>query len=280
MSVSDQSIASKPKRRWYQYSLRTLFYVTAVVAVLCGGFSHKRRVEQQRELIRQEFRQVNGEVRWDTAHWWSPEATWASFTSEAYFHLTRFYSGDEITDDQLDRLKPRLQYVETLFLDGTQVTDRGLEHFEDMQELRNLSLGSTAVTNSGLSHLAKLTRLEWLNLCGTGIPDRTIAWYARFFNRHELKGSFASKVTDAGLANLRQLTRLKQLNLRMTEITDAGLEHLKRLSQLRYLDLDGTQVTSAGVRKLQQSLPNCKIGWRPPTKDEQPSRAASDQPGA
>ncbi len=210
-------------RRRLQYSLRTLLIFVTLCAVLCSGLGYKRRVEQHRELIRQEFRQLGYDVNWDSAHWWSMEPTYASFTPNNYFHLPRLYTGNEITDDQLNELKPRLQSVEILFLDGTAVTDRGMEHFEDMKELRALGLGSTAVTDVGLRHLAQLTRLEALFLGGTGIPDRDVAWYARFCKRQDLTTPVASKVTDAGMASLRQLTRLRQLNLRMTDVTDSGL---------------------------------------------------------
>jgi hypothetical protein len=49
------------------------------------------------------------------------------------------------------------------------------------------------------------------------------------------------------------------LSLWETEITDDGLEHLSGLTGLKILSLDGTQVTEDGVKRLQVSLPNCKI---------------------
>ena len=43
------------------------------------------------------------------------------------------------------------------------------------------------------------------------------------------------------------------------------MDHLKSLTQLRQVDLLITHVANEGVKKLQQALPNCKIGWEPPT---------------
>ena len=174
-------------RTRFQFSLRTLLVVVTFCAVLCSGQSWWRQVQRQRESIRQECRGLDCDLNWDTAHWWSIYPTWASLTPNNYFHLNRLSDGDEITDEQLNRLRPHLRYVETLFLDGTAVTDRDLEHFEDMTELRTLGLGSTRVTDVGLSHLPKLARLEALNLGGAGGSDRTVAWYARFCKRHDLK---------------------------------------------------------------------------------------------
>ena len=70
-----------------------------------------------------------------------------------------------------------------------------------------------------------------------------------------------TQVTDAGLEHLKGLSQLQSLYLGGTKVTDAGLENLSGLTQLQELDLMQTQVTDAGVKKLQQVLPNCKIGY-------------------
>ena len=68
-----------------------------------------------------------------------------------------------------------------------------------------------------------------------------------------------TQVTDAGLEHLKGLSNLKLLLLGNTKVTDAGLVHLKGLTKLQYLDVFLTHVTADGVKKLQQALPNCKI---------------------
>jgi Leucine-rich repeat (LRR) protein len=86
-----------------------------------------------------------------------------------------------------------------------------------------------------------------------------------------------TQVTDAGLEHLKGLSNLHRLWFYGTQITDAGLEALKGLEHLQELHLEGTKVTEAGVKKLQQALPNCKIEWEPPTKDDRQGPAAPDQ---
>ncbi len=44
-----------------------------------------------------------------------------------------------------------------------------------------------------------------------------------------------------------------------TGVTDTGLVHLQRMSRLERLRLEGTMVTDEGAKRLQQSLPHCKI---------------------
>ena len=69
-----------------------------------------------------------------------------------------------------------------------------------------------------------------------------------------------TKITDKGLGALRRLARLRTLGLSGTAITDAGLEHVKALGTLRFLDLSETKVSDGGVKRLQEALPNCRIG--------------------
>jgi len=75
-----------------------------------------------------------------------------------------------------------------------------------------------------------------------------------------------TQVTDAGLEHLEGLTNLEVLGLAGTRVTDAGLERLKGMTSLRRLELHRVknapymQVTDEGVKKLQEALPDCKIG--------------------
>ena len=52
---------------------------------------------------------------------------------------------------------------------------------------------------------------------------------------------------------------LEKLNLNFTKVSDAGLKDIATLTKLELLGLSFTQVTKDGVKKLQESLPKCKI---------------------
>ena len=57
------------------------------------------------------------------------------------------------------------------------------------------------------------------------------------------------------------LVKLEFLHLGRTYISDAGLPHLTGLSKLQELHLTHTHVTAGGVKRLQASLPKCKIAY-------------------
>ena len=68
-----------------------------------------------------------------------------------------------------------------------------------------------------------------------------------------------TKITDKGLVHLQPLANLEVLYLNMTAVTDAGLTHLKTISSFAHLELRDTLVTDTNVKKLERSLPQCKI---------------------
>ena len=116
---------------------------------------------------------------------------------EVAFHL----SGSELTDDGLAHVKD-IQNVVWLRLRGTKITDAGLTHLAEMKSLRKIGLELTGIGDSGLAHLKGLENLEYLNLYGT-------------------------KVTDAGLAHLDGLANLKKLYVWQSAVTPPGADKLK-----------------------------------------------------
>ena len=115
-----------------------------------------------------------------------------------------------IEDDALELLKG-LSSLESLSLKNTAITDTGLLHLKDLNNLKKLDLawnGSRPtggqVTNVGLSHLKDLSSLQEL----------------------DLKGSRG--VTNAGLAHLSGLPGLRSLNLTRCSVTKAAITQLQK----------------------------------------------------
>jgi Leucine rich repeat/Leucine Rich repeat len=232
----------KRKRRWFQFSLRSLMIFTAIVAVGCGWIG--RRMEQkrkEREAVEAIVR-LKGEVFYDyqretvedvqpSGPAWLRKLLGENFFSEVDAVL--LYDSD-VTDAGLANLEG-LSELQTLVLTGTKVTDVGLSNLRGLAHLQNLTLSGDTITDAGLVNLSQLPRLQELDLARTNI-------------------------TDAALKHLSGLKQLRTLNLRGTKVTDAGLKHLKGLSQLKQLALTAAKVFSnAGVEELQDALPNCEV---------------------
>lgn len=91
----------------------------------------------------------------------------------------------------------RMEHLESLCLDETDVTDSDLIYLGNMSHLRSLSLNNTRVTDSGMRYLCKLHRLECLSLSNTHI-------------------------SDDGLEQLQSLASLNEVELDGTKITSTG----------------------------------------------------------
>jgi hypothetical protein len=150
----------KPKRRWYQFSLRALFGLTTAVALSCAWFGYQYREGQRAKAAIEE---LGGRVFiWD--YW---DHRWGQA-------INADLSGTAIDDQDLARIV-ELPISGALWLDGTAITDKGLAHVQKWRELRSLSISDTGITDAGLEHLKHVTTLEFLQAHRTRITDGGVA---------------------------------------------------------------------------------------------------------
>jgi len=274
----------KPKRRWLQFSLRTLLIFVTVFCLCLGilGITVKRARDQRMAVeailaIGGTVTYENGEIRRGVSQspqsrfrllQWGPRKPprppgleWLrNFFGDEYFYRVESVKlvGPKVTDATLEAVG-RLTDVKWLNLRQTEVTKGGLEHLKELTNLQSLSIENTRVTDAGMEHMKGLTKLRSLSLRNTGITDAGLEHLTGLTNLVTLSLK-DTQITDAGLEHLKGLTKLERLLLLSTDITDAGLEHLKGLTNLRSIKLLlRTQVTDEGVKKLKQALPYCRI---------------------
>jgi len=224
-------MTDKPKRRWYQYSLRSLFVLTTLVAIACSWYAWEMNEAAERRAAIAKIEKAGGNIGYydPLGKFFGPgfgdPPRWYSWLRRLHgdVHLGNVVAID-VYDPFVGPSKPRC------------VTDADLVHLNGLTKLETLSLAGMEITDAGLGNLEGLTTLKSLELGRT-------------------------QITDAGLLNLKGLTKLHSLSLRSTQITDAGILHLKDLPNLQWLYLGSTKVTDEGVSNLQEALPNCKI-WR------------------
>jgi Leucine-rich repeat (LRR) protein len=167
-------------------------------------------------------------------------------------------SAQTVTDEGLKHLK-NCENLRFIALGCTEITDRGLAYLGQLPNVRSLSLAGTSITDDGLAHLANLDTLQSLDLRYTDVTGDGIRHLAslRSLEKLVLRGN---DVRDRDLAHLHELANLKSLDLSGTMITDIGLEELSALQTLAELDISGTQVTNDGFVQLKecQSLEEVK----------------------
>jgi hypothetical protein len=188
----------KPKRRWFQFSLRTLLLFTVVCAV--GAAWVATRMEQERR----ELDAVKTVVRLGGC---------ANFNDDCYDdgRLHKSPAEDKAPGlfTRLLRaagLDPDFHVVHVLFLGGierTSVKDSDLVVLTEVPHLRDLELYDVEIGDEGLRFAAGLKELRNLRLCRT-------------------------RVTDAGLRYLVNLKELKTIDIDGSQVTWEGIERLQQ----------------------------------------------------
>ena len=162
------------------------------------------------------------------------------------------------TDEALLRLA-RPERATFLLLNGSDITNRGLEVLHKTQRLVMLEMNHTNATGASLRTIGRLRELQGLFLRYAVIEDDDLI---------HLKGSplrnlnlAGTLISDAGLQHLLALPRLKHLSLNDTAVTDEGLETIQKLPSLTSLRVRGTAVTEQGVQALRAARNDLKISW-------------------
>jgi hypothetical protein len=264
----------KRKRRWFQFSLRTLMTFTAICAIASAWLG--KRIEQKRKeresvaaivklggIVRYDYQCDPSRIGFPNAEppgpHWLRNLLGENFFSEVV-HVV-FNNRSNVRDDGLVHLNG-LTGMRMLMLSEVNVTDAGLVNLNGLVRLSYLDLSRTKTTDAGLDrlNLKGLTQLNALILGDTDIGDSGLA-HVKGMTRLETLTVQNTHVTDVGLEHLEGLAKLQTLDLAGTNVTDAGLIHLRRLTKLQTLDLALTKVTRAGVKDLQKALPNCEINF-------------------
>lgn len=219
-----QPTALKPRRRWFQYSMRTMLAVVLLAGVFMSWLTIE--VRRQQEAV-QAIRGLGGSV--------------------VYLHQLIRDKSMPPANSRVSLTSPppgpawlRRILGEDFFATVVHVSvhdDAQMELLKELPHVKTVeACGPHGISDAGLAHLRGLAELETLII-------------------------FSGEVTDSGLQHLQRLNRLRSLTIVSSKVTDNGLEYLKGLTQLESLELIDTRATDDGVQNLRRALPNCSI-WK------------------
>jgi hypothetical protein len=180
--MTTDQIKLKPRRRWLQFSLRTLLVLMLMISVPLGVLASKIRKAREQRIVVQKIQELDGMAihcgQLEPREKWPPRIPlWLRKTLGDDFFRTINYvhlRGPKVTDAELVRLRA-LPQLRSLYLRGSRVTDAGLVHVCGLPHLRTLSLNSTGVTDAGLVCLRGLTSLKSLSLAETHVTATGVA---------------------------------------------------------------------------------------------------------
>jgi len=256
-----------PRRRFFRYSLRTLFVVVTVFCLWMGW--QVKRAKDQGQAVKA-IQEAGGRVTYRyqddnparrNAPY--PYPPWLSEFLGEDLLLTVvgvYVEGTKVDDGKFEELSehlrrlPKLRWLE---LRNSRVTDRGLACVSELRTLERLYVRNyvdentppISVTDAGFVHFRNLSRLTTLTLTNGDITGTGLKHVVGFPNL-KLVDLRNTKLTDDALSHLSSQKRLKSLILSHTPITNAGLRHLQPLTGLEELFLFDTKVTDVGMEIL------------------------------
>ena len=168
----------KRKRRWYQFSLRSLLVFTAVIAVTCGWLG-KRTVRKQIEQSAINALRRKGPIFTSYDYRTGPNATppgprWARWLlGDNYFREVEIVnlSGPRFEDEDLTNVR-EFPYLSLLALLGTKnITDAGLANLRGLTHLKSLHIENSRLRGEGFANLTDLPELRELYLVQIPLTD-------------------------------------------------------------------------------------------------------------
>ena len=150
IDLSPAAEKKQPKLRWFQYSLRSLFLLTLVVAIGMSWLAVTMRNQRQQTRVARAIERAGGSV--------ASERTWLGklLGDDSLANVTHVYNcGKPISDADLANFQG-LSQLQWLNLAGSNVTDAGLVYLQGLSQLKYLGLSGTKVTDAGLVRLQGL----------------------------------------------------------------------------------------------------------------------------
>jgi hypothetical protein len=265
---------ARPRRRWYQFTLRTAGIWMVLLCLLLGSFAWWRdRAERQRKVV-EELRALGARVDYRLYSLTKRETLDDSVMAEEEFFLCAWVSnclgmdyvydvsrigvGEKspgVTRSSL-RLISNFTHLKELLLDRDAVTAEDLEALPCLAELELLMLHSSGrfaphksppgrLTDSGMEVFERATHLQYLHLNDQPIGDDGVRHLRHCRNLQDLSLE-ETLIGDKGLEHLAELTKIRDLNLSRTRVTDKGLKYLRNLNQLAQLSLSQNDITGEG----------------------------------
>ncbi len=178
----------KPKRRWFQFSLRSLLILVTLSAVPLGWLGFRlRQAQVQRQAIHQITSLGGGgiyDVHFDDSvrSYMEARPPGMGLVSEHIHNPKEVSMFSNVVAVDLSSHSPGSLLDPTqqpLTLGGIEmispITDDDLTCLAGLRYLRWLRLENTLVSDEGLRHLNSLGTLDWLNLRNTNISDEGIS---------------------------------------------------------------------------------------------------------
>jgi hypothetical protein len=143
--------------------------------------------------------------------------------------------------------------LRSLILDGTRITDTGIQQLRPLQQLEYLSLGGTAISDKSLDIVGRFPELRFLNLSETRISNRALE-HLTHLRRLEILNLTRTAIDPRGLTDLQAMSKLVSLRLDDVPLDDESVAGLCTIRSLNVLSLRRTGITRSHLAQLAACL--------------------------
>ena len=281
-SVGDNPAKKKlPRRRWFQFSLRTLLLMMLVFGCGLGWFTAKRRQAQQawKRIADAEKQDVTLYSAGDDVYYgkishqgtrfeqWlgismptPPECAKISLSrynsKEAISQLANFpviadirVNAVSISDDDFELLAGEKRLT-TLYIALS--SPLNLTLLTGMSSLVDLKIvSSRCMTDDAVQSIPDLPSLTILAIRDCPITGANLSHLATACPQLESLSLRNTKLNEHEMLELEKLSHLKQLDLMYTQLTDDGMAHLSEFQDLQELNLRSNRIGDRGLLHIQ-----------------------------
>lgn len=266
-------VSEKTPQRWWRrrFSLRTLFILMTIVAVVFAGIGWRWRRAQRQAAIVADLRRMGVMVLYDYEGHTSGEGWWGK--GSIVPGVVRRWIGDDFFSDvhsvhivsatgpgslgpvsaeqsrRAFALAAKLPRLRWLRAESAVVRKHDLQRLSCLAELTDVTFDGCDIRDEDLEPLRRATNVRQLNLDRQPLTDKALAHF-RGMSRLDTLGLGLTNVTDDGLAELRHFPELRELWLFNTAVSDRGMQHVAHCRRLEFLELSNTQVGDAGSSEL------------------------------
>ena len=191
--TTGEKAAGRPRRRWFQFSVRSVLIAMTLFGVWFGLRMDRARRQQKAVVVLRErgnvlyeshFQGPGLSARFGKPAPWGPKWLRAIVGDDFFDRVRAVRLTESPNDDDLAYLRD-LPDVESLIISSTHVTGKGIEQVRGLTSLKELILSRNQMTDADLARLEPLQELRYLS-CFCSMSDKAVDSLAALKNLEEL----------------------------------------------------------------------------------------------